>query len=196
MRKASYQGGAYRAQLDLKKPAYPVVCMVLDWTGKNSRHPMSLKELLAEEGASDDELQLADEVKLTVYHMNHLSREIRSRFASDMGFVVDYLNEGGFEGRGRQKVIHAEALCNMMEALTGDARFTDLVSELKKKQEEGGDVFMCEYIDMLEARGEIKGENHLAQLIRILLNESKLDEVEQAISDSGRRKELYQLYGI
>lgn len=38
------------------------------------------------------------------------------------------------------------------------AGFTDLIEELIKKQEEkGGKVIMCEYIDMLEARGEARG---------------------------------------
>ena len=31
----------------------------------------------------------------------------------------------------------AEALCEMMEALTGDARFTALTTELLKRQEKG-----------------------------------------------------------
>ncbi len=216
LRKASYQGGAYRAQLDLKNSVYPVVCMTLDWTRKRPFYPMSLKELLAQDGAGDDELHLADDVKLTVYHMNHLSREVRSRFSSDMGFVVDYLNEGSFEGREGQKIIHAEALCDMMQALTGDARFTDLVDELLKRQKEGKEIVMCEYIDMLEARGEERGkkigeergkkigeergkkigENRLAQLIQLLLKEQKLDEVEQAVSDSESRNKLYQAYGV
>ncbi len=52
-------------------------------------------------------------------------QNVRERFTSDLGFVVDYLNEGSFEKRRNQKIIHVEALCEMMEALTGDTRFTD-----------------------------------------------------------------------
>ncbi|WP_300660405.1 hypothetical protein [uncultured Acetatifactor sp.] len=43
VRKASYQGGAYRDQLGTGKPLYPVIGMVLDWMGKKSRIPLSLR---------------------------------------------------------------------------------------------------------------------------------------------------------
>ena len=220
LRKVSYHGGAYRAQLESKKPVYPVVSIVIDWTRKRTRIPLSLHELLEQNGVPQDEICQTEDVKLKVYHMRNLSREIRERFTSDMGFVADYLNEGSFEGRKNQKIIHAEALCQMMEALTGDTRFTDLAGELIKRQEKRGEVIMCEYIDMLEARGEargiekgiergmkkgiekgeasgkIKGENRLASLIQLLLKEKKYEEISLASSDSGKRQELYRLYGI
>ena len=85
-------------------------------------------------------------------------QNVREYFTSDLGFVVDYLNEGSFEKRRNQKIIHVEALCEMMEALTGDTRFTALIEKLQSRQEKGEEIVMCEYIDMLEARGEIKGE--------------------------------------
>ena len=152
--------------------------------------------------------------------MNNLSAEIRERFISDMGFVVDYLNEGSFESRRNQKIVHVEALCEMMEALTQDTRFTDLVEELLKKQREGKEIIMCEYIDMLEARGEArgieigetrgeargiaigetigekKGENRLAELIQVLLKQKKYVEIEMASKNREKRHELYRQYGI
>ncbi len=204
LRKASYQGGAYRAQLESKKPVYPVIGMVIDWSRKGTRIPKSLHELLRREGASQEDLELVDDVKLAVYHMNNLSAEIRERFTSDMGFVVDYLNEGSFEGRKDQKIVHMEALCEMMEALTEDTRFTELAEEIVKKQREGKEIVMCEYIDMLEARGEArgivmgenKGETRLAQLIQILIEEKKYKEIEAVSGSREKRHELYRLYGI
>lgn len=192
LRKASYQGGAYRIQLGSGKPVYPVVGMVIDWTHKGARIPLTLHELLLKDGASRDILAKVDDVKLEVYHMNNLSEEVRKRFTSDLGFVVDYLNEGGFERRREQKIIHAEALCQMMAALTKDTRFTDLVTELLEKQKEGRDIIMCEYIDMLEARGAAR----LAKLIQILLKEKKIDEIEAVSGSREKRQELYRHYGI
>ena len=113
---------------------------------------------------------------------------------------MDYLNEGSFEKRRNQKIIHVEALCEMMEALTGDTRFTDQVEDLLKKQKEGKEIVMCEYIDMLEARGEIRGENRgetrLANLIQTLLKEKKFDDIEAVSGNRERRHELYKQYGI
>lgn len=212
LRKASYQGGAYRSQLESGKPVYPVIGMVIDWSGKGTRIPRSLHELLRREGASEEDLMRVDDVKLEVYHMNNLSAEIRERFTSDLGFVVDYLNEGSFERRKDQKIVHTEALCQMMEALTEDTRFTELAEELLDRQREGKEIIMCEYIDMLEARGEArgitigetrgiaigetKGENRLAQLIQILLEEKNYNAIQAVSGSREKRHELYKRYGI
>lgn len=91
--------------------------------------------------------------KILAQYMSNLPLETRKLFVSDMGFAVDYLNEGSFENRRDQKIIHVQALCDMMEALTGDRRFTALAEELLQKQQERKSVVMCEYIDMLEAKG-------------------------------------------
>ena len=75
-----------------------------------------------------------DDNELMVYHMQNLSLEIRSRFTSDMGFVADYLNEGSFVRRKGQAIVHMEALCDMMEAVTGDTRFTEQANKLLEKK--------------------------------------------------------------
>ena len=79
---------------------------------------------------------------------------------------------------------------------------------------------MCEYIDMLEARGEKrgkkigkkigrkigeeigekrgerKGENRMAELIGRLCKEGKYKEIEAVSADRAKRQELYRLYNI
>ena len=208
LRKASYQGGAYRAQLESGQPVYPVIGMVIDWTRRGTRIPLSLHELLLREGVSAENLSRVDDVKLEVYHMNNLSKEVRRRFVSDMGFVADFLNEGGFESRLKQKIVHPEALCEMMAELTGDTRFTDLVEDLLKRQAEGKETIMCEYIDMLEARGEergikigeaageVVGEDRLAKLMQRLLQDKNYRELEAISNSREKRHELYRKYGI
>ena len=173
-------------------------------------------KLLLREGVSGETLSRVDDVKLEVYHMNNLSREVRSRFVSDMGFVADFLNEGGFESRREQKIVHPEALCEMMRELTGDTRFTDLVEDLLKRQAEGKEIIMCEYIDMLEARGEARGieigeaageargikigeatgENRMVKLMQRLLRDKNYGELEAVSNSREKRHELYRKYGI
>lgn len=205
LRKVSYQGGAYRAQLEADRPVYPVSCTIIEWSHKSARIALSLHELLKAEGAAPEELEQVDDVKLEVYHMRNLPKEVRDRFVSDMGFVVDYLNEGHFENRKEQKIVHVEALCDMMEALTGDTRFTVQVEELRKRQEEkGGEVLMCEYIDMLEARGEKRGEargeargrklgeTQLATLLEKLYSLDRDEDAKLAVKDEKERIRLYK----
>lgn len=79
-----------------------------------------------------------------------------------------------------------------MEALTEDTRFTELAEELLKEQEEGKEIVMCDYPDMLEA----KGESRLASLIQVLLREKKYSEIEAVAENREKRQELYRQYGI
>lgn len=223
LRKASYEGGAYRGQLESRKPMYPVISMVIDWTRKQTSIPLSIHGLLKADGVAKEDMLLAEDIRLTVHHMRRLPREIRDKFTSDIGFVADYLNEGSFENRKEQKIVHVKALCDMMYALTGDTRFTELIEELLEKQEKGGEVIMCEYIDMLEARGEargiikgeaqgiakgeaqgivkgeaqgiIKGESRLASLLEKLYSLGREEDARLAVRDEKARKEMYEEFG-
>ena len=125
-----------------------------------------------------------------------------------MGFVADFLNEGSFLGRSGQRIRHPSALCRMMETLTGDSRFTGQIVELMEKESKGEDVMMCEYIDMLEARGEARGvaigeargvtigeargETKLSSLLERLYEQGRDEEAKQAVLDTTARARLYQ----
>ncbi len=204
LRQVSYQGGAYRQQLESKQAVYPVIITVIDWTRKSAYIPLSLHELMRQDGAEREELDLTDDVKMNVIHMNRLTAEVRQKFTSDMGFVADFLNEGSFEGRKGQKIIHVAALCSMMEALTGDYRFTSNIDKMLRIQERGGDVIMCEYIDMLEAIGEERGkeigkeigEDMLTSLLMQLYASGREEEVKLVLEDKCIRKQMYQEFCI
>ena len=79
-----------------------------------------------------------------------------------------------------------------MEALTEDTRFTELAKELLKEQKKVTEIIMCDYLDMLEA----KGESRLASLIQVLLREKKYSEMEAMAEKRKKRQELYRQYGI
>ena len=106
------------------------------------------------------------------------------------------LNEGSFEGRREQKIVHLEALCDMMEALTGDTRFTEQAKKLMEKEEKGEKIMMCEYINMLEARGEargeVRGEAKLTHLLEKLYDLGRREDAEQAVRDRDVRAQLYK----
>ena len=114
--------------------------------------------------------------------------------------MADYLNEGSFENRKGQKIVHLEALCEMMEALTGDTRFAEQAEVLLKKEKEGEEIIMCEYIDMLEARGEARGkiigETKLSSLLEKLYSLGRDEEAKQAVRDKEVRAKLYEEFCI
>ncbi len=192
LRKVSYQGGAYRQQLESSAPVYGVVVAVIDWTGKTSRIPTTLHKLLELNGVPSEYLEQIDDAELKVYHMNNLSPEIRSRFTSDLGFVADYLNEGNFDRRRKQPILHPEALCDMMDAVTGDTRFTEQLKELMESRQKGENVIMCEYIDLLEANGEAR----LADLLAKLYGLGRDEEAKTAVLHPEVRPKLYQELSI
>ena len=66
------------------------------------------------------------------------------------------------------------------------------VEELLKKQRDEKEVHMCEYIDMLEARGEIKGENRLAALLSKLYSLGRYEDAKLALDDRQVRLRLYE----
>lgn len=91
-----------------------------------------------------------------------------------------------------------------LEALTGDYRFTDLIGELQERQRRKEEVMMCEYIDMLEARGEARGkaigeahgeaigENRLASLLSKLYALGRDEDAKLAVNDRQARVRLYE----
>ena len=200
LRNISYQGGVYRHQLESSVPVYAVIDIVIAWTGRTNRIPQSLSDLLGKNGVPAEELRLIDDIRVKIYRMNNLCPDIRKRFVSDIGFVADYLNEGSFERRSDQKIIHLEALCDMMEAVTGDRRFREEAEKLLDKQQGEEKIMMCEYINLLEARGEKrgekKGEAKLTLLLAKLYELGRDDEAKLAVQDMEVRARLYQEFSI
>lgn len=204
LRKISYQGGSYRLQLESGAPVYGVIAIVIAWTGKASRIPLNLHTLLLKNGVPQKYLKQIDDEKLAVYHMNNLSPEIRSRFTSDIGFVADYLNEGNFGRRMQQKIVHLEALCDLMETLTGDTRFTELARQFRENKQKGEQIMMCEYLNQLEEqgerrgekRGEINGEANLSSLLEKLYDLGRSKDVELAVRNPDARAKMYKEFSI
>jgi len=152
LRKAGYIGAAYRKQYDAQE-MYPVVQIVLYWGKRSWKTAGGLKALLSHNPFAKLTERYIDEISLHVYEMNHLSKEIREHLKSDMRIVADYLAEGSAYQPTDQKIVHLEAFLQMMYALTGDARYEEMITEFEGKEKIG----MCELLDRYENRGIQKG---------------------------------------
>ena len=84
-----------------------------------------------------------------------------------------------------------EALCDMMEAITGDTAFTEQANKLLEKKK-GKKIMMCEYISQLEVRGEAK----LTSLLERLYDLGRGEDVELAVRDRDARARLYRELSI
>jgi len=153
LRKAGYEGAIYRKQYE-SKDLYPMVGAVLYWGRKRWKSPVGLKGLFKNNSFMKDADQYVDDVNLHVYEMAHLPSEVRARFTSDMRVVVDYLAEGKDYRPTDQKILHVEAFLHLLRALTGDARYEEIIPELLREKEEVG---MCELLDKYENIGLERG---------------------------------------
>lgn len=156
LRKAGYEGAVYREQVD-GTASYPVISAILHWGKGCWKQPTSLFQLWERKQIPDAAKAYSDDIKIHVYDMRYLPKEIRSLFRSDMRIIVDYLAEGKDYVPTEQKIIHLEALLLMLKALTDDERYETIISEMLEKESKEGGVTMCELLDKYENRGMEKG---------------------------------------
>ena len=93
-----------------------------------------------------------------------------------------------------EQVKHVKELMELFEAM-GDHRFMEAYNEYVMTTKEEPKM-ITDALDKLIAKGEARGENKLAELIRMLLHDGKDDEVRVVVNDEKHRQELYVQYGI
>lgn len=197
LRKAGYEGAVYRSQYEnLTKDIYPIISLVLHWGEYRWKSSKSLLELILEQNLPNATMNCIDDMRLRVYDMRFLTKEVREKFTSDMRIIVDYLAEGDDYQPTSQPIIHVKALLLMLKELSGDFRYEDIISELETKPTEKGDITMCGLLDKYEARGIAKGEQRVNQLISLLLKQSRWDEISKVVSDKEYQQMLFREYGI
>lgn len=160
LRKAGYVGGEYRRQYEKHNPGlYPVIEMVLYWGKERWKACCNLRQLIdgGESKIAETTWKYVDDMRLHIWEMRYLPREIRERFQSDMRIVLDYLAEGNTY-RSDRKVIHKDATIKMIRVLSGDKNVDDtgeILKELNIKEED--EISMCELFDQYTRRGREEG---------------------------------------
>ncbi len=62
--------------------------------------------------------------------------------------------------------------------------------------QKGGPRNMCDVLDKVENKGEIKGKNQMALLVKKLLDQSRIEDVKRASEDETYRDKLMKELGI
>ena len=193
LRQAGYEGAVYRRQYENRvQEIYPVATLILHWGNHKWRSAQSLYDLFHKHGLSSIFIQCINNVRLRVYDMRFLTREIRHRFRSDMRIIVDYLAYGEQYQPTNQPIIHVEAFLRMMNALTGDYRYEWLLQNFENDSEEREGITMCGLLDKYEA----KGEERVNRLISLLLKQSRWEDIEKAINNKEYQQSLFREYGL
>lgn len=102
-----------------------------------------------------------------------------------------------------QEIKHVDEFLKLLQALTGDDRYYEILDLLQKSQKKEG-INMCEILDRIENRGIDIGEkrgreemaNEINQLNSILLEQNRLDDLRRAVADRDYQRQLMAKYGI
>ena len=207
LRVIGYDGAEYRAQLlgdNDTGSRYPVVTLVLyfghekPWSG-----PLSLKERL---NVPKEFEPYVNDYKINLFQIAYLTREQVELFQSDFKVVADYFvqkRENGDYVPSSQDLTHVQETLQLLSIMTNDHRFEDAYNT-STDDRKGGPRNMCDVLDKVENRGiekgivkgESRGENKMALLVKTLLDQNRIDDVKRASEDEKSRAELMKELGI
>ncbi len=151
--------------------------------------------------------------KINVVEVAFLDDKL-DNFHSDFRIIAEY-----FVNKRRnmeytpsaQEIQHVDEFLKLLQALTGDDRYFDVLNLLQKEAKKEG-VNMCEILDKVEnrgiaigeIRGEIRGEkrgrekmaDEINQLNAILLKQNRMDDLRRTLADRNYQRQLMTEFGI
>lgn len=213
MRIIGYDGAAYRGQLTKRerdRPNFPVITIVLYFGTKHWDQPRTLYECM---NIQENLKPFVSDYKINVVEVAFLDDKL-DNFHSDFRIIAEY-----FVNKRRnmeytpsaQEIQHVDEFLRLLQALTGDDRYFDVLNLLQKEAKKEG-VNMCEILDKVEnrgiaigeIRGEIRGEkrgrekmaDEINQLNAILLKQNRMDDLRRTLADRNYQRQLMTEFGI
>ena len=171
LRVLSYDGAAYRSQLNLEgnPKRYPVVTLVLyfgdgEWnTSKNLLGCLNVSEKLK---------PYVNDYKINIFEICKLTDSQILNFKSDFKIVADYFAKRkkipDYHGTS-DTIKHVDEFFKLMKVLTNDNKFETVYNECIINN--NGGVNMCDFLDTVEAKGMAKGN---AEVIQALIRTGKM----------------------
>ena len=131
-----------------------------------------------------------------------MDKEEVNLFQSDFRAVADYFvqkQENGDYEPSLQDLAHVQETLQLLSVMTNDHRFEDVYNEASDAQK-GEMRNMCEILDKIEnrgiAKGNAEGKEQMADLMKILLTENRIEDAKRAAEDPAYCDELMKQYGI
>ena len=157
IRVLSYDGAAYRNQLNLEKEQkrYPVITLVLYFGDARWKKPVTLFECL---NIPEKLKPFVNDYKINLFEITKLTDSQISCFKSDFKIVADYFAKRNKipDYRGsRETIKHVDEFFKLMKVLTNDNKFETLYNENVMKN---GGATMDTFLDSVMEKGEKKGK--------------------------------------
>ena len=135
-----------------------------------------------------------------------MDKEEVDLFQSDFRAVADYFvqkQENGDYEPSLQDLAHVQETLQLLSVMTNDHRFEDVYNEASDAQK-GEMRNMCEILDKIEnrgiekgkAEGNAEGKSQMADLMKRLLSENRIEDAKRAAEDLAYCDELMKQYGI
>ena len=139
-----------------------------------------------------------------------MDKEEVDLFQSDFRAVADYFvqkQENGDYKPRPQDMKHVQETLQLLSVMTSDHRFEDVYNEASDAQK-GEMRNMCEILDKIEnrgiekgiekgkAEGNAEGKSQMADLMKRLLAENRIEDAKRAAEDPAYCDELMKQYGI
>ena len=154
LRVISYDGAAYRDQLNGQKKRYPVVTLVLYFGEKRWNNPRCLHDCLE---IPEDLKPYVSDYKVNVFEIAWLSEEQVKLFQSDFKYVADYfvqVRKNKEYVPSAETIDHVRETLQLLAVLTKDNRFEEYANTQAK---EGEKVTMSEVLDRMINEGYNRG---------------------------------------
>ncbi len=225
VRDLGYLYSGYQNQIDMKKQEnerkgkrffarvlgkdqklLPIVSLVLyygteDWDG-----PISIMDMLelSEEWKKRLAPLIADH-QIRLIHLARQDKKTRKAYQSDFRHVVDYLHYlrkkawkklNKFATDKTRTVTHPVEFLDVMGAFTGDGRYQEMAKRLEEEHKEEEVINMCVLLDYREERGEKHGKDQISQLILMLTEDGRNEDILRMAQDSEYQDRLLEEYGI
>lgn len=130
----------------------------------------------------------------------------QSDFRAVAEFFVQKQENGDYKPRP-QDLKHVQETLQLLSVMTSDHRFEDVYNEASDAQK-GEMRNMCEILDKIEnrgiekgiekgkAEGNAEGKSQMADLMKRLLAENRIEDAKRAAEDPAYCDELMKQYGI
>ena len=147
-----------------------------------------------------------NDYEIHVFEIAFMDKEEVDLFQSDFRAVADYFvqkQENGDYEPSLQDLAHVQETLQLLSVMTNDHRFEDVYNEASDAQK-GEMRNMCEILDKIEnrgiekgkAEGNAEGKSQMADLMKRLLAENRIEDAKRAAEDLAYCDELMKQYGI
>lgn len=158
IRVMGYDYSSYRMQIDQKKPLYPVITLVLNFSKERWENNKSLHQMLK---LSNEWKAYVQDYKIHVFDIAFLEDDVIEKFQSDFKMVAQFFKNkriGKDPFEGNEAILqHAEEFLELLAVFTGDQKYVNSVPAVRKAKEKGEKIKMCWVIESHIERGRKLG---------------------------------------